>query len=302
MPIFESPFSFEDLAVEIDMARNGLDDYLDEDDEVPESQQSQEGTAAEVPAPAEETVLLPSVRAAPVESDECDSGDEQAYREQKQAEKSAITKAARAAKRASDAKYRCDSSNAAAPLGQTSAGPLVIRHNEDVASKLDALASWYEKSKEHNAWWRVKGYRTAAGALRNAGRSIETFEDAVALPGIGEKTAVKLVEIVRTGRCTKLESKTPKEVIVEGLFTNIYGVGPSIANEWYNCGMRTLDDVKNSGKFGIILTEGQKLGVKHFKDLQERIPRDEATKVFAIIKETGKPGLRRAQIFSLIRY
>ena len=286
LPMFESPLSFEDMAVEIDMARNGLDEYLDDDDDIPESQKG--GSQGEVneSIEADDTVLLPSIRAAPVESDDCDSADEDKYRADKRAKDADITKAARAAKKAVGSKYRCDTSNAAAPLGQTS-GSATVRYNEDVAYKLDALASWYEKSKEHNAWWRVKGYRTAAGALRNVGRPIETYEDAITLHGIGQKTAVKLVEIVRTGRCTKLESKTPKERIVEGLFTNIYGVGPSIAGEWYNAGMRTLEDVNDSGKFGIILTEGQKLGVKHFHDLQERIPRAEVTKVFAIIKETG---------------
>lgn len=40
------------------------------------------------------------------------------------------------------------------------------------------------------------------------------------------------------------------------LFTGIYGVGPATAREWYQRGLRTLEDVKN-GKDGVTLTPHQ---------------------------------------------
>ena len=198
------------------MARSGLDAYVDDEDDV-------EGTFGEVHASqtssgrgwvTDDNYILPSKRSAPIESDECDSDEEDAHRARKEQEKRDITKAAREEKRRSGSKYRCDASNAAGGAGQA--------FNEETARIFDALASWYEKSKEHNAWWRVKGYRTAAGALRNVGRTVDTFEDAVKLPGIGEKTAIKLIEIVQTGRCSKLDNKSPREK-VELMLTDIYG-------------------------------------------------------------------------------
>lgn len=111
-------------------------------------------------------------------------------------------------------KYRCDSSS---KMGAGTDGP-----NEAVAVVFDRLASYYERSRLPNAWWRVKNYRTAAGALRNVGRKIDTYDDARKLHGIGDKTALKLLEIVQTGKSTQLSSKSSKEK-VEEIFAKIYG-------------------------------------------------------------------------------
>lgn len=216
----ESPMSFEDMALEIEMARNDLD-QLDSDTEEKPSSSGAEDEHEGLLTIAGNAILagssfftVPSKRKEIVESDECPSADEEAYRAGKEAHKVQVTKDARAAKKASGVRYRCDVSSTA---GALKGGP-----NEDVACKFDQLALFYEKSKLPNAWFRVKGYRTAAGALRNAGRKIETFEDAVKLPGIGEKSAMKLLEIVQTGKSTHLECKTAQDRMEE-LFTGIYG-------------------------------------------------------------------------------
>lgn len=215
----ESPMSFEDMALEIEMARNDLDQLDFDSDDKPSSSDVEDnepsGVAGNAILAGSSFFNIPSKRKEIVESDECPSEEEQAYRADKEAHKLQVTKEARAAKRASGVRYRCDVSSTAGALKD---GP-----NEDVACKFDQLALFYEKSKLPNAWWRVKGYRTAAGALRNAGRKIETFEDAVKLPGIGEKSAMKLLEIVQTGKSTHLECKTAQDR-VEELFTGIYGM------------------------------------------------------------------------------
>lgn len=239
----ESPMSFDDMALEIDLARNDLDklssDNEDEThvvvgsevDQIPDSAEEQEpgdgdtdnnngddgdedlGLPSE-PILAGTYFTIPSKRKEIVESDECPTDREASFRAGKEREKSQVTRDARARKRANGEKYRCDVSSTA---GAMKNGP-----NEDIANKFDQLALFYEKSKVPNAWWRVKGYRTAAGALRNVGRRIETYEDAIKLPGIGEKTALKLLEIVQTGKSTHLECKTAQDR-VEELFTGIYG-------------------------------------------------------------------------------
>lgn len=202
-------------------------------------------------------------------------------------------------KRLTGEKYRCDTSSA---LGASRDGP-----NERAATIFDQLAAYHERSKMPNAWWRVKGYRQAAGVLRNVGRKIETLEDALKLRGIGEKIATKLVEIVQTGKSTQLENKSHQDV-VEARFTRIYGeanflfdrrravilkilfpgVGPTKALEWINAGMETLDDVRNSESFGIMLSDAQKLGLRYHDDLQERMPREEVARYFRQIQLAGE--------------
>lgn len=216
----ESPMSFDDMALEIEMARNDLDqlDFDNDDRPASSSDAEEEAQTSDIVGnsilPGSTFFTVPSKRKEIVESDECPSDEEKAYKASKEASKLQLTKESRAAKKASGAKYRCDVSS--------TAGAMKGGSNEEVASKFDQLALFYEKSKLPNAWFRVKGYRTAAGALRNAGRKIETHEDAVKLPGVGEKTAMKLLEIVQTGKSTHLECKTAQDR-VEEMLTGIYG-------------------------------------------------------------------------------
>jgi len=82
--------------------------------------------------------------------------------------------------------------------------------------------------------------------------------------------------------------------------SRIVGVGPTKASEWYHAGMRTLDDVTNCEKFGVTLTEGQRLGLKYFSDLNERMPRAEVSQHFSIIKNAGGCNQFISQISALI--
>lgn len=69
------------------------------------------------------------------------------------------------------------------------------------------------------------------------------------------------------------------------LFCGIYGVGPKIAEDFYDLGARTLKDLARIP--GIKLTRPQKLGVKYYEDLQQRIPRPEVQQLYGIACEVG---------------
>lgn len=65
------------------------------------------------------------------------------------------------------------------------------------------------------------------------------LKDAVALPGVGDKVASKVWEILETGSLRKVAEVCGSEKArTLELFTNIWGVGPSTAEGWYqqvNC-------------------------------------------------------------------
>lgn len=65
------------------------------------------------------------------------------------------------------------------------------------------------------------------------------------------------------------------------------GVGPARAKEWYDAGVRTLEDLKDSKKFGITLTSAQELGLKYYNDINERIPRAEVARHFQKIQRAA---------------
>lgn len=51
--------------------------------------------------------------------------------------------------------------------------------------------------------------------------------------------------------------------------------------------MRTLDDVKESQKFGITLSAAQEIGLKYYKDINERIPRAEVARHYHKIQRAA---------------
>lgn len=55
------------------------------------------------------------------------------------------------------------------------------------------------------------------------------------------------------------------------LFGEVWGIGPATALKLYEKGHHTLDDLKNENS----LTNSQRIGLKYFDDIKQRIPRHE---------------------------
>ena len=65
------------------------------------------------------------------------------------------------------------------------------------------------------------------------------FQEAKALPGVGQRLADKIWEIVESGELRKLDEITSSEEMkVLELFKNIWGAGAHTARTWYQQGMR----------------------------------------------------------------
>lgn len=82
----------------------------------------------------------------------------------------------------------------------------------------------------------------------------------------------QIQEIVTTGKLSKLEHfETDEKVRTISLFGEVWGVGPATASKLYEKGHRTLDDLNGEPS----LTNSQKLGLKYFHDIKQRIPHHE---------------------------
>ncbi|EJU00591.1 Nucleotidyltransferase [Dacryopinax primogenitus] len=92
------------------------------------------------------------------------------------------------------------------------------------------------------------------------------------------------MEIIETGQLQRIQAEDTEEYRVCRLFAGIYDVGRKRAHEWWRMGLRTLEDVEKR-KDEIKLTRNQAIGLKYYDDLQERIPRAEASVIFDKIKE-----------------
>ncbi|KAK7110678.1 hypothetical protein V1264_014513 [Littorina saxatilis] len=154
--------------------------------------------------------------------------------------------------------------------------------NEHITAKLEEMVKNYESTNDK---WRAFGYQKAIGALRKCPHEIRSWEEARALQGVGAKLADKIWEIAQSGELRKLtEFQSSEQVQVLKLFTDVWGAGPTTANAWFQQGFRTLEDLKTKAN----LTHQQKVGVRLYEDLLDRMPREEAAEIEAVVKETAE--------------
>ena len=115
-----------------------------------------------------------------------------------------------------------------------------------------------------------------ARAYKKASETIMAFPDEIInvsvlqnKPGIGKTIMDKLEEFQKTGtlRILERERKNPMNI-----FTKIYGVGPKKAKHLINNGITSIEQLKENESS---LNDTQKIGLKYFEPLQQRIPRDE---------------------------
>ncbi|CAZ81123.1 unnamed protein product [Tuber melanosporum] len=153
--------------------------------------------------------------------------------------------------------------------------------NQRTIEILSEMQRYYEMLKDT---WRSLGYRKAIATLKKQDHRIRFANEARELPGIGDRIALKIEEIVRTDRLRRLDyTKMDPEDEALRLFLGIYGVGGVKAQKWVDAGYRTLDDIKAHAR----LTSSQQTGIEHYEDFQQRIPRDE-------VKQHGDIAMRVA--------
>ncbi|KAG2031986.1 hypothetical protein BDR03DRAFT_874841 [Suillus americanus] len=155
--------------------------------------------------------------------------------------------------------------------------------NQDIIEKLEELMELHKTKLGEDDRWRVYSYSKCIRALRNYPKKIKSFNEALSINGVGEKTARKIMEIIETGDLRRIGYEKTDDVEAIHLFQGIYGVGRQIAHMWYNNGCRTLDDIR-ARKGGIKLSHVQEIGLQFYDDINDRMPRSEAESIFNLIK------------------
>ncbi|KAJ3089345.1 hypothetical protein HK102_006616 [Quaeritorhiza haematococci] len=210
-------------------------------------------------------------------SDTDDEGTDDEDPSVKQARK--INKALLGKKLRTQDAYLCMKKNAKAGLEENN-------KNKHITDLLQLLLDRYQDQNDH---WRILAYRKAIRQIKECKRRITSGQEAAEMFSIGKKIAVKIDEIIRTGRLKKAENE-PEEISTLRLFQKIHGVGKTTAERWYAKGYRTLDDLQQHAQ----LTKDQTLGLLYYDDLNEKMPRSEAKAIGAVVEEACQavvPGL-----------
>ncbi|KAJ5490104.1 DNA polymerase family X [Penicillium expansum] len=155
---------------------------------------------------------------------------------------------------------------------------------------LQQMLEYYTQTADQ---WRVMAYRKAINALRKQPNKIATRAQARAIPGIGERLADKIEEIVLTNRLRRLENAnhTPEDLIIKE-FLGVYGAGLPQASKWVAQGYRSLKDLLERAP----LTKQQRIGVERHSDFAQRIPRKEVEAHGAIVRKAVQAVDRDMQV------
>ncbi|NWY64138.1 DPOLL polymerase, partial [Erithacus rubecula] len=159
-------------------------------------------------------------------------------------------------------------------------------HNQCITEKLEVLAKAYSVQGDK---WRALGYYKAINALKSYHKPVTSYQEACKIPGIGKRMAEKILEILESGHLRKLDHISESVPVLE-LFSNIWGAGVKTAQMWYQQGFRTLDDIRSKAT----LSSQQAVGLRHYTDFLERMPREEAAEIEQTVRQAAlavKPGL-----------
>lgn len=152
--------------------------------------------------------------------------------------------------------------------------------NKHITDKLEVLAKAYTHQGDK---WRALSYSKAVNALKSYHKPVTSYQEACQIPGIGKSMADKIDEIMESGHLRKLDHIGEAVPVLE-LFTNIWGAGAKTAQLWYQQGFRTLEDIRTKAH----LSHTQKIGLKHYNDFLDRMPREEAAAIETVVRNAVK--------------
>jgi DNA ligase (NAD+) len=144
----------------------------------------------------------------------------------------------------------------------------------------DIMGQVYEIVMKQGQPFRGKAYQKAQETIMSYKDDIYSPDQLKGLPGIGPAIMEKLSEYVRTGTLQIIEREKNNPV---NILADIYGVGPKKAKELVEAGITNIAQLRS--KADTLLNDTQKVGLKYYEDILQRIPRSEIDEYNAIFKK-----------------
>lgn len=187
--------------------------------------------------------------------------------------------------------------------------------NLDIARTLEELADLLEIQGANP--FRIRAYRNAVRTVEGLTRPLRVMvdagEDLSELPAIGKDLAEHIVELVTTGRMSRLEAlaeEIPRSLV---LLMRLDGVGPKKARKLFDAlDVRTVDDLEAELKAGRVETLdgfGKKSAEKILRSIEDhrkhvgRFLLDDVEQLLAPVLEhvRGAPGVERVEVAGSFR-
>ncbi len=142
---------------------------------------------------------------------------------------------------------------------------------------IDALDTMRKKEVLEKQTFRARAYATVIRQLKERAEPVTCYEDIYHFQGVGEKIREKIKEIMETGQLRSAEKiKETHATDAMDVLQHIYGVGPAKVRELIQLGIHTVEQLRTEvEKNPLVLNAKQKIGLRYYEDLLERIPREE---------------------------
>ena len=159
--------------------------------------------------------------------------------------------------------------------------------NETLINAFESLAI-QTKQEEGNSF-RVRSYYKVIKILQSIDFVIIDSKQIADIKGIGKSTITKIDKILKTGTLEEIKLKSNNINSLKDL-ERITGIGPVKATKLFNKGLNLKNILKqyNSGTLKESFTKHQLLGIKHFHDLELRIPYKEIESINKYLKKELK--------------
>lgn len=128
--------------------------------------------------------------------------------------------------------------------------------------------------------FRSKSYKKLVSTLKQYPHPIYTYDDAIKIPNITQKSLAKIHEIIDTNHLKQLNSlqKEDPDINTKIQLQSILGIGSKFAEELVNMNIKSVAELREKYRMKKVkLTKMQEIGLKYYETLHEPIPHKEIT-------------------------
>ena len=155
----------------------------------------------------------------------------------------------------------------------------VIDHKVEIIKNLKILEEYETLNKQP---FKARAYNKVISSIELSTDSHDTFESFSNIKGIGDKIKDKIKEYFETGKMIAVENALKdKTFSLKRNLSNLYGVGPVKIIEIMKK-VNSFEELKANPE---ILNDKQKIGLKYYDDMLQRIPMSEGKKHYSIINK-----------------
>ena len=152
--------------------------------------------------------------------------------------------------------------------------------NQHIISVFEELIQNVQASSEPNKQFKIRSYRKVIQSIKTLPEDLKLDNDTLnidlsTIKGIGPKSIDKIKEILKTNTLNRIEKLNSSNKTYNSQYNQllkITGVGPVKAKKLISEGHTLEFLLKEYNNPEINLTHHQKLGLKHFQELEHRIP------------------------------